>query len=158
MTRTLKVTAVLAGITAFASPATASEFSFGLSIGRQGHHDSQVNLGFRVGSRHVPPVAVPAVVPDRVWVPIIETRYRDVPIYDAYGQVVGYNREAYTVDAGYWRVVCRRVPPTPVHRPTAKHLVDPHRRYPAVDHHRASTRGIANTISHRQARIATRRR
>ncbi len=60
----------------------------------------------------VRPVYVPPVyttVAERVWVPTVQTLYRDVPILDVCGRVIGYRREPYTVTSGHWSVVHRRV-------------------------------------------------
>jgi len=110
----------LAGMMAWAAPAKAGDFA--LTIGIQGPHGNQ--LGLTIGNGCVTPVLVtqPVVVPvervwvppvyrdviERVWVPTTETQYRDVPVVDAWGRVIAYRREAYTVQTGYWQDVTRR--------------------------------------------------
>jgi len=55
----------------------------------------------------VPPVYKTVV--ERVWVPTVTTAYRDVPVFDVFGNVVSYRREPYTVHGGYWKEVPRQV-------------------------------------------------
>lgn len=84
-----------------------------------------------------PPVVVERVwvepvyqtVTERVWVPTVKTAYRDVPVYDVFGNVVSYRREPYTVESGYWREVTRRVCVREGYWTTVP--VSPDRRYPA---------------------------
>lgn len=120
MTRkAMTMVAGLAGGLAMAMPAAAGDFSLNLGVG-VGRHGTQVGLGIQTG--HTQPVAVapairiaPAaplyrVVTERVWIPVIEARYRDVPVVDALGRVIAYRREAYTVQSGYWKEIRRQVP------------------------------------------------
>ena len=97
----------LASMLAAAMPAAAGDFSLSLGIGL----GARGGLGLTIGKGCTrPAVAVAPVAPvQRVWVPTVETRYRDVPVIDACGQVVAYRREAYTVTGGYWKEVQRRV-------------------------------------------------
>lgn len=84
-----------------------------------------------------PPVVVERVwvepvyktVTERVWVPTVRTAYRDVPVYDVYGNVVSYRREAYSVQSGYWREVTRQVCVREGYWTTVP--ATPDRRYPA---------------------------
>ena len=110
----------LAGMMAWAAPAKAGDFA--LTVGIQGSHGNQ--LGLTIANGCVTPVLVtqPVVVPvervwvppvyrdviERVWVPTTEIQYRDVPVVDAWGRVIAYRREAYTVQSGYWQDVTRR--------------------------------------------------
>ena len=114
----------LAGMMAAAAPARAGEFALTLDIeGRHGNH-----LGLTIGNGYITPVITCPVVPvavaqpvervwvapvyrdviERVWVPTTEIQYRDVPVVDAWGNVIAYRREAYTVASGYWQDVTRR--------------------------------------------------
>ncbi len=114
----------LAGMMAAAAPAKAGDFALTLDIeGRHGNH-----LGLTIGNGYITPVITCPVVPvavaqpvervwvapvyrdviERVWVPTTEIRYRDVPVIDAWGNVIEYRREAYTVASGYWQDVTRR--------------------------------------------------
>lgn len=114
----------LAGLMVAAAPAKAADFALTIDIeGRNGNH-----FGLTIGKGYVTPVvAVQPVVPvvvqpveriwvppvyrdviERVWVPTTEIRYRDVPVVDAWGNVIAYRREAYTVQTGYWQDVARR--------------------------------------------------
>ncbi len=118
---------------AMAAPALAGDFAFSFSYG-QGHRGPAIGVGVTVG-RPAPVLAVPApvvavpapvVVPavpvqriwvppvyqnvtERVWVPTLQTAYRDVPVVDVFGNVVSYRREAYTIEGGYWSEVPQQV-------------------------------------------------
>jgi hypothetical protein len=110
----------LAGMMAGAAPAKAGDFALTIDLeGRHGNH-----LGLTIGNGYVTPVVVaqPVAPPvqriwvppvyrdviERVWVPTTEIRYRDVPVLDAWGNVIEYRRESYTVPSGYWQDVTRR--------------------------------------------------
>jgi hypothetical protein len=99
---------VLGVVALVAAPAAADEFSFGLSFG-QGRGGTAIGVGFGWGNRPVVaapivarPVVVAPVVAQRVWVPTVQTTYRDVPVLDAWGRVISYRREAVQVQGGYW--------------------------------------------------------
>lgn len=110
----------LAGMMAWAAPAKGGDFA--LTIGFEGRNGNQ--YGLTIANGCVTPVMVPqpVVVPvervwvppvyrdviERVWVPTTEIRYRDIPVVDAWGRVIEYRREAYTVQSGYWQDVVRR--------------------------------------------------
>lgn len=124
---TLTMTTV--ALMAITASANAGDFSFNLGI-----HEGGMYLGISNGDRPaiVPmpvaqpvrigqPVAtpvrvervwVPPVYEERVknvWVPTIETRYRDVPVRDTFGRLIEYRREAYTVESGHFEQVIERV-------------------------------------------------
>lgn len=126
MTSKAMVVMGLAAIAAWAAPAWAGDFALTIDVqGRHGNH-----FGLTVGKGYITPVIVQPVVPvapvvvqpvervwvppvyrdviERVWVPTTEIRYRDVPVIDAWGRVIEYRREAYTVQTGYWQEVTRR--------------------------------------------------
>lgn len=120
MTRKAMIVMGLAGMMAGAAPAKAGDFT--LSIGVEGHHGNY--FGLTIGNGCITPVVVAQPVPppaeriwvppvyrdviERVWVPTTEIRYRDVPVLDAWGRVIQYRRESYTVPSGYWQDVTRR--------------------------------------------------
>jgi len=127
MTRKMMTMAAgLTGMLVMAMPATAGDFSLNLGVGWGGKHAGSVGLAIGnalvrpvmpVQPFAVQPVAVQRVwvapvyrtVVERVWVPTVETQYRDVPVIDAFGQVIAYKREAYTVTSGYWQEVAKQV-------------------------------------------------
>ncbi len=120
MTKKAVMVMGLAGMMAGAAPAKAGDFA--LSIGVEGHHGNY--FGLTIGNGCITPVVVAQPVPppvqriwvppvyrdviERVWVPTTEIRYRDVPVLDAWGRVIEYRRESYTVPSGYWQDVTRR--------------------------------------------------
>lgn len=135
MKRMITTAAGLGLILVVAGPAAAGDFNFNLGIG-VGDHGTRVGLGISSGRPIVQPVAVARpvrteriwvepvyeTVVERVWVPQVETRYRDVPVLGPCGEVVAYKREAYTVETGFWREVPKRVLVTAGHwttRPVA---------------------------------------
>lgn len=94
----------LASVLAAAMPAAAGDFSLRLGIGL----GARGGLGLAINTGCTRPAVAVAPV-QRVWVPTVQTRYRDVPVIDACGQVVAYRRQAYTVTGGYWKAVHRPV-------------------------------------------------
>lgn len=146
MTRTIKTLTVLAALAMAPATAWAGDFGFNLDIGgREGHVGVGVHVGDQVGVGvyvgRAQPVAVSrqgyippeyAVVTERVWVPTTQTVIREVPVYDAYGQVVAYRQEPQIVQSGYWTTVQKQVLIRQGYfRRTA--IGNPHRRYPAVN-------------------------
>ena len=116
---TYTMAAVLMGMAALATPAMAGDFNFRLGIGV---NDQGTGVHLAIGNHHasvvrVQPVAVERVwvepvyqtVSERVWIPTVETRYRDVPVIGPRGHVIEYRREAYTVETGHWATVDRQV-------------------------------------------------
>jgi hypothetical protein len=103
-------------ILATAAPAMAGEFNFQLNINRASHHGSGLSLGISTGT-HRPVIPVKRIwvapvyetVVQRVWVPTVETAYRDVPVTNIFGQVISYRREPYTIESGYWTEVHKQV-------------------------------------------------
>jgi hypothetical protein len=129
---------VLATVMATSIPAMAGDFGFAFSFSKHRHHRHGVDVGVVIGRPRVAlpapvlvpaPVIAPAPVPvvpvvpvrpilvppvyttvaERVWVPTVQTHFRDVPVYDICGRIVSYRREPYTVSSGYWTVVQKRV-------------------------------------------------
>lgn len=86
----------------------------GVGVG-VGHVRSAIGVGTAMPMGRFAPVQRVWVAPvyntviERVWVPTTETRFRDVPIVNAHGQVIEYRREAYTVATGHWQGVQRQV-------------------------------------------------
>jgi len=91
------------------APAAADSFGIGLNIG-QGRSGSQVGVSLRWSDG---PVIARPVATQTVWVPTVQQTYRDVPVYNAWSQVVSYRREPVTVQSGYWSTVARPVVPAP---------------------------------------------
>ena len=113
--RMMNVTAVVVGgMLVAAMPAMAGDFSFGIGYS-QGYGGSGFGLNIEIGQPRpvvvqpvvTQPVVVQPMVTERVWVPTTETAYRDVPVLDAWGRVISYRREAYTIESGYWTEVQR---------------------------------------------------
>ncbi|NLX12736.1 MAG: hypothetical protein GXY44_03665 [Phycisphaerales bacterium] len=117
--RMINVTAVVGGMLVAAMPAMAGDFSFGFGYS-QGYGGTGFGLNIEIGRPRpvvvqpvvtqpvvVQPVIVQPMVTERVWVPTTETAYRDVPVLDAWGRVISYRREAYTIESGYWTEVQR---------------------------------------------------
>ncbi|UCD29638.1 MAG: hypothetical protein JSV03_03925 [Planctomycetota bacterium] len=100
---------------AAATPATAGNFNLLLNINGNGRHGGNLTLG--IGTARRQPIVVRRVwvapvyktVIERVWVPTVQTVYRDVPVTNIFGQVISYRREPYTIESGYWTVVQKQV-------------------------------------------------
>jgi len=91
------------------APAAADGFGIGFSFS-QGRGGPQIGVGLRWSEE---PVIARPVATQTVWVPTVQQTYRDVPVYNAWGQVVSYRREPVTVQSGYWSTVTRPVVPAP---------------------------------------------
>ncbi len=126
--RMMNVTAVVGGMLVAAMPAMAGDFSFGFGF-TEGRGGTSFGLNIEIGRPRpvvavqpvvvqpvvtqpvvVQPVVVQPMITERVWVPTMETAYRDVPVLDAWGRVISYRREAYTIESGYWTEVQRPAP------------------------------------------------
>ena len=114
-TKMTKKMMVILTTMATATPAMAGDFSFMLNLAGNGRHGGNLALGFSTARPR--PVVVQRVwiapvystVIERVWVPTVETAYRDVPVTNIFGRVISYRREAYTSESGYWTEVQKRV-------------------------------------------------
>lgn len=101
---------------AAATPALAGEFNFQLLINRLNHHGQSFALGISTATPQ-PVVTVQRIwidpvyetVVERVWVPTVQTAYRDVPVTNFFGQIISYRREAYNIESGYWTEVQKQV-------------------------------------------------
>jgi len=106
----------LLGMLATTMPAAAGGINFSLDINRHSRNGRSVSIGISAGEhRRAIPVKQIWVTPvyrtvtERVWVPTVQTAYRDVPVVDSFGQVISYRREPYTIESGYWNEVHRQV-------------------------------------------------
>ena len=115
-TKMTKTMMVILTTMATATPAMAGDFGLLLNINRNSGHAPGVSLGISIG-RHLPAVPVKRIwvapvyetVIERVWIPTVQTAYRDVPVTNLFGRVISYRREPYTIESGYWTEIQKQV-------------------------------------------------